>query len=57
MQNYARDMGDLVRIRNGQSLVYSLHTMAFVGASAACLLVPDAALAEVFGHSRSASSQ
>ncbi|BDA43139.1 hypothetical protein COCOBI_04-1500 [Coccomyxa sp. Obi] len=52
LKKYARDVGDLVRIRNGASLVYSLHTLAFLGASAACLLVPDATLAEVFGNSR-----
>lgn len=51
-QKYARDVGDMVRIRNGASLVYSLHTLAFLGASAACLLLPDATLAEVFGYSR-----
>lgn len=52
MQSYGRDVGNLARIRNGESLVYSLYTVAFVGAGAACLLVPDAALAEVFGHCR-----
>ena len=52
VQNYARDVGDVVRIRNGVSLVYSLHTLAFLGASAACLFVPDATLAAVFGYSR-----
>lgn len=52
MQKYARDVGDVVRIRNGASLVYSLHTIAFLGASAACLFLPDASLAQVFGHSR-----
>jgi hypothetical protein len=49
-QGYARDTGDLIRIRDGASLIYALQTVGFVGASAACLLAPEATLSLVSGN-------